>query len=177
MRLLLLLFLFPLPLSATEIQIHQLGLTLHGLPTTGVAHKGMPRRIDEKGQLVVTPGLGIALIENQNIYSASILKDCFDNYASSLLVGRQFESKIPNLSYSFLLGVYLRELPMVCADGGCSLATDMPIKIRTKSLDIIPIAFGGLTYKIPLNEKNYFHTNLYTNFFITQFTVGFGFEF
>lgn len=137
----------------------------------------MPRKLDPKGQLVITPGIGLAVIDNETIYSASILKDCFDNYASSLMMGQRFETKVPNLSLSLLFGLYLRELPMVCYQGGCSLATDMPIKLRTSNMDIIPIAFGGLTYKIPLSEKNYLHTNIYSNFFITQFTIGYGFEF
>ena len=177
----LLLLLLPSTAYADSLEIHLQGLTIHGFQNTGDVSKRMPRKIDDNGQAVLTPGFAIAWNKNDWIFSQSFVKDCYDNFASSTLFGRQWNTKIPNLTLQFLGGVYIRERPLLCIEGVCFEAVDIPWKIRStlgnNDIDIIPMAFGGINYRQSLGKRAYLHVNLFTNVVLTHFTTGIGWDF
>lgn len=141
----------------------------------------MPRKLDENGQSVFTPGVSLAWSRNGYVFSGSLLKDCYDNHASALLFGREWFTPISNLSFQLLGGLYVRERPWLCSQGNCFEAVDIPWKIRSKvgpnSIDIIPMAFAGVNYRRPLTETSYVHVNLFSNIVLTHITMGLGWNF
>ncbi|MBX2986744.1 MAG: hypothetical protein KF802_02505 [Bdellovibrionaceae bacterium] len=175
---LFLLLLFPLTTQAEELQVHVSGITLHGLRNTGVAPRAMPRRIDNNGQLVFTPGVALLYKDKQNyLYNISLLKDCYDHWAGTLLFGKEFETGVTGLSWSLLGGLYARQEAWLCVDGTCVRGVDMPLRVSTGGMDLMPMAFAGLHYKIPVRETEFFHINILSNFFLTQMSVGYGWSF
>ncbi len=175
---LFLIFLLPLSTQAEELQIHLSGITLHGLRNTGVAPKAMPRKIDGNGQLVFTPGVALLYKDKENyLYNISLLKDCYDNWAGTLMFGKEFETGVTGLSWSLIGGVYARQEAWLCVDGTCVRGVDMPLRLTTGGMDVMPIAFAGLHYKAPVTDNQFVHINILSNFFLTQMSVGYGWSF
>lgn len=175
---LILLFLLPISTQAEELQVHLSGITLHGLRNTGMAPQAMPRKIDSNGQWVFTPGAALLYKDNANfLYNISLIKDCYDHWAGTLLFGKEFETGISGLSWSLLGGLYIRQEAWLCVDGTCFRGVDMPLRLTTQGMDIMPMAFAGLHYKVPVGKSEFVHFNVLSNFFLTQMSVGYGWSF
>lgn len=155
----LLLFLSFTSPALAETSIVVGGLTLHGFQNQNYVWEGMPRKLDDKGQMVFTPTVGIRWGE-ENLYTITLLKDCFDNYAGTFLWGRKvYESEYLNLEWS--LGLYIRETPFYVAQNGKRYrAYDNIPGITAGEIQWLPIGFVGLELMPKWKVKPVINTNL-----------------
>lgn len=97
--------------ALAEHQLALLGLTLHA----GSADKGaqvlMKNKIDENGWLAYNPEINYSFIDqNEVIYQAAFLQDCFKHPAIILAYGKRYEVS-KDLYLGIEAGVYARQVP------------------------------------------------------------------
>ncbi len=119
-------------------------LTIHGVPNANGAWEGMPRKLDDNGRSVFTPGISL-MVENDWNYTGAILKDCFDHWAGTVLIGASFyKNTYVDLNWS--VGIYFREVPYYLDyQGNRYLAVDSLPFLKVGQFQVIPIGFVGIS--------------------------------
>lgn len=167
---------------------------IHGItPGTDVG-EDMPRKLDSKGQSVITPGFGFEYKSGKSFDAlAAFVKDCYDHYAGTFQVGQTFKMfKESEIGYT--VGLYIRETPVSCytetttvTTGGhnhtppkknsftstkCAFQDNLPLRYTLKSgngfIDVIPSPFVNFSTKIYHGD---FDVNLkvMSNFYLNEF--------
>lgn len=98
-------------LTKAEQQLSMFGLTVHGYAVGAWSAKEMRNKISSDGTFVINPQLNYSNIkDNGDLYNYSIVGDCYGNPAIFLGKGKRY--KIDNdLSFGYLLGLYMRQFP------------------------------------------------------------------
>lgn len=87
---------------------------VHGIKPTQQAYTVMPRKMDEGGTSVVTPGVGIEYKgESGLMFLAAFIKDCYDNPAGTLQIGKLYDLS-DRTHFGWSMGVYSRQTPYAC---------------------------------------------------------------
>ena len=176
---LLVLLLFPVIAFAGEsMSVKMDTLTIHGLkPSAFVANNLLKNKLDEAGRAIFTPGITIGYNNDDLLFSVGFLRDCYANPALALMVGKEFETSLPGLSWSVVGGIYLRRSPDFCSSTGCFVNKDMPVEFKTtvigNKIDIFPMLFLGVNYALPINYDTDFEISFYSNFFLNHALLGF----
>lgn len=117
------------------------GITIHGLANDPEVSVNMPRRFDDRGQVVFTPGIGYEKTMDGFSVLGSFLKDCYDNYAGTLLIGRSLGGN-NTAQFGLYGGVYARETPYYEFQGETRIAKDFPWPLAVgDAYQAIPIVF------------------------------------
>lgn len=153
---------------ADSLNIGLLGLTFHGMSSDIDYAPQMKRKIDKNGIFAHHIEFNLTYINKDNfIFNSTILKDCFDNDAYYLGIGKQWEVS-ENLYAHFTIGMYVRK----------TFAKDIDLTIGSSDgkMDYIPAPWIGLKRNFEINESWSFSTQVNTNVFLTHGTFGFEFK-
>ena len=157
---------------------------VHGIQPDGTASESMPRKMDESGTAVVTPGLGIQYEGDSSfMLFAAVFKDCYDDLAGALQVGQFF--RIGQWArWGYTVGLYARETPISCtrqysrfgeSQTVCESLDDYSWKfvtiVNNEFVDIIPMPF--LHFSAPIIKTRDFEMDIKiaSNFLLNEFGV------
>jgi hypothetical protein len=87
---------------------------IHGISPGEGAPQAMPRKLDDRGNTVATPGAGIQY-ESKFGFTliGAMVKDCYDNLAGTIQIGKMFKIG-RQTKLGLTMGVYARETPLTC---------------------------------------------------------------
>lgn len=158
---------------------------VHGTRPDAETAAAMPRKTDASGTTVMTPGVGLQYVSAEgNMLIAAVVKDCYDDLAGTLQVGRSWRLG-RDTSWALTAGVYVRETPMACDHTGpggslsCENIDSYPVKwlatVNHESVDVIPMPF--LHFQTTLYRDRNFRVDfkLMGNIALNEF--GFAFPF
>lgn len=124
MKTLLMVLFFSIAARA-EHQVSLLGLTFHLMPIDNSTDKLLKNKISGGGEFVYNWQLNYMYInENETVFHAALLKDCFGNGAGLLAFGKRYEVQ-KDLYVGWELGFYGRQDPFHNKN---SSGYDAPIK-------------------------------------------------
>lgn len=136
-------------------------LTYHGVPTDSNLVK---REITDNGRLVYNPEIYMLYTDKtERLYNFTLLKDCYDNWATYFGIGGIVKRFDDTLHSGLLFGLYVRETPVIL--------DRIPMWTLDK-IQIAPLPFLYLEKTYPLNEKYELSSMITTNIMLTQFLIG-----
>lgn len=166
---LILMMLGSLQTKAGEIRVGFLGLTMHGEAPKADVRPIMPRKLDNQAIFVWHPELNINYITDENtIYNATYVKDCTDNDAYYLGMGKQYNIE-KGLRFGYIIGVYKRLQPYAFTNYDTGKIT----YTFTNQYLPMPQVFIEKVYKI--NEKFGISFQASSSIFLSHATIGFVF--
>lgn len=153
----------PLLCRADYLTVNVIGLTLHGPGMEINTADKMPRKIDSGGRLIRHPELNMTYKTEENfIYNATWLRDCFDNSAWFAGAGKSYHVT-ENGSFQLTFGIYAR--PKVAN-------IDVSIAVQKDGMDYIPTPWAGYSYDIPLTEYFSLNAQVNSNVLLTHSSFG-----
>lgn len=158
-------------------------MVIHGLTPGREAQAAMPRKQDDGGRMVQTPGIGLEYKGKDGfLLLGAAIKDCFDNLAGALQVGESFEIS-DRSSWGFTFGVYMRETPIACktaynyglAEQYCysidNYAAKFVTRINGRSVDIMPMPFFHFTTALYKSASFRLDFKVMSNFVLNEFGI------
>lgn len=156
---------------------------IHGARPSEEASESMPRKLDQAGDGVVTPGLGIKYEGSTgSLFVAGLVKDCYDNLAGALQYG--FYSRLnQKTSWGLTAGLYIRETPITCevSDYGymqttrCSSIDDLSnsfgFDIGGNLIDIIPMPFFHFSTELYKDRDLQINFKVMSNLLLNEFGI------
>lgn len=156
---------------------------IHGLRPSSEASEEMPRKIDENGDGVLTPGLGFKYEGSRGeLLVGGLVKDCYDNLAGTLQYG--FYSPLSrNSKWGLTFGLYVRETPVACEtmDFAGSQVTEChqmdryDFKFQTQvngvPVDLIPMPFLHFSTALYRSRDLEINFKVMSNFVLNEFGV------
>lgn len=154
---------------------------IHGTRPSTEASEAMPRKLDQAGDGVITPGLGIKYEgSNGGLFVAGLVKDCYDNMAGALQYG--FYSRLSKkTSWGLTAGLYIRETPIDCKvyDNGyeritqCASIDDLSNsfghEIGGHFIDIIPMPFFHFSTELYKDRDLQINFKVMSNLLLNEF--------
>lgn len=170
------------------------GFVIHGVLPDGGINKSMPRRIDDGGRSVVTPGVGLEYRGHETLnIVAAMIKDCYDSYAGTIQIGQSFKLTA-NTEYGYTLGLYIRETPVQCltqtettsvptgrrtppkintiVTTTCAFSDNLPVRyifqVNNSYIDVIPSPFFNVTTRV-FSGPFEMYLKLMSNYYFNEF--------
>ncbi|MNK19555.1 hypothetical protein D3C87_377770 [compost metagenome] len=173
--------------SAEKLSLVIPSFVVHGIKPTREAYTVMPRKMDEGGNTVVTPGLGLEYkMEGGLMLMAAMVKDCYDNLAGTFQIGKLYEID-DRSNFGWSVGVYARQTPFACEvkQTGPYTRTDcyqldsyswkFMGSVDGQSVDIIPMPFLHFSTALYKSRQFQLDFKIMTNVVLNE--VGFGIPF
>lgn len=158
-------------------------MVIHGLAPGREAQAAMPRKQDDGGRMVQTPGIGLEYKGQDGfLLLGAAIKDCFDNLAGALQVGESFEVS-DRSSWGLTFGVYMRETPLTCKtaynygfqEQYCysidNYAAKFVTRINGRSVDIMPMPFFHFTTALYKSASFRLDFKVMSNFVLNEFGI------
>ncbi|WP_413577613.1 hypothetical protein ACLVWU_04315 [Bdellovibrio sp. HCB290] len=154
---------------------------VHGVSPGPNASGYMPRKVDGKGNTVITPGVGLEYVAGNGLtLLAAFVKDCYDNPAGALQIGETFKVS-DRTQWGVTFGVYARQTPKTCEtyfDGRREVTECWEIDgYRMKfmstlgghSVDIMPMPFVHFTTALFKSRDFRLDFKVMSNFVLNEF--------
>lgn len=139
---------------------------VHGTQPNQLASNSMPGKIDNNGNMVMTPGVGLEYRgEGGLLIISAVVKDCYNDLAGTFQIGKYWELG-KRTQWGLTMGVYARQTPLSCTydywgNKNCINLDNYPYKfsatINNQPVDIIPMPF--LTFSTALYKDNQFEVD------------------
>lgn len=172
------------PKTESKLSVIVPSFVIHGMTPGNEAAASMPRRMDESGRTVVTPGAGLEYKgENGFLIMGAFVKDCYDNPAGTFQIGEQWDLA-ERFSLGLTMGVYVRQTPLSCDTTGwgpyqrtdCHTMDNLDWKFMTSingvPVDIIPMPFLHLTVAMIKTQEFQLDLKVMSNYFLNEVGIG-----
>lgn len=188
----------PAPSGPSRWSVLIPAFVIHGQAPTGGVNEQMPRRVDNGGRSVVTPGVGLEFRGQSSLNAvAAFIKDCYDDPAGTLQVGQYWRvGRATDIGYT--VGLYIRETPIACytetfttttpatgvgpnrqprrtntfTNTQCGFADNFPVRYTTSwagtYVDIIPSPFFNFATEL-FRVPFAVELRFMTNFYLNEF--------
>ena len=155
----------------------------HGMKPGPEASSSRPRKIDNGGNTVVTPGFGIQYVSDSGLLLlGAVVKDCYDNLAGTLQIGEIFEVS-DRTNWGVTFGVYARQTPMKCTSSsdGFNTSTNcyeldayrlkFSSSVQGYPVDIIPMPFLHFTAALYKSREFQVDFKAMSNIVLNEFGI------
>lgn len=147
----------------------------HGIKPGAEATTAMPRKLDNGGNTVVTPGLGIQYVSDEGLMVlGAVVKDCYDGLAGTLQVGELFEVS-DRTNWGVTFGIYARQTPLRCDSTDCYEIDSYRLKFNSSvsgyPVDIIPMPFLHFTTALYKSREFQVDFKMMSNVVLNEFGI------
>lgn len=124
----------------SETHVSLLGITLHGTEVSNRTSRNMKNKISSGGGLVYNYQLNVTKItENQWMFQAAAINDCFGNAAYLTTLGRRYQVT-EKLYLGWEVGFYARKMH--------SNVEDMPFSFKKDGYEYLPSPAAFVSYNL-----------------------------
>lgn len=156
---------------ADSLTLTPVGVVFHGYSVPPSAAKLMPNKIDDEGRFVQLPQINLMYEQDDTLFNAAIINDCFGNTAYWAGIGIQypFDGEIP-AGVRMMIGMYGRKDVKGIQEG-------MPRAFQSGGMDYAVLPWMGYYHNFPINEYTAIQWTLDTNGGLTHTGLGLKYEF